>query len=147
VGTAIVAVTRGDPPLPDQYHWEGDKLDHDFAGAHRAEQLRVHASLSLAPEQGRCHAAVKIASAPPERLLITLIHSSQPDQDRVIEFVREPHSTNYTAPCLPLVAGRWHVEMADPASGWTFRQDASIATSGEVIISTATASVVLDGSH
>src|SRR3954464_13379910 len=62
VGTAIVAATRGDPPMPDEYHWEGDKLDHDFAGSRKAEELGVEASLRLEPEQGRCHAVLRMTS-------------------------------------------------------------------------------------
>jgi uncharacterized protein len=147
VGTAILAVTRGDPPLPDQYHWEGDKLDHDFAGAHKAEQLRVRVSLKLAPEAGRCHAVVQIASVPPESLRVTLIHGSQPQQDRVIEFTREPSSTHYKANCSALVAGSWHVEVAEPVAGWTLRQDASLGASGAATLSTAVATDVGHGSR
>src|SRR5690242_19175742 len=85
VGTAVVAFSRGDPPLPDQYHWEGDKLDHDFSQSKRASQLHVNASLDLQAGEGVCHLKLKLDGAnAPSSVDLALIHVSNPALDRNI---------------------------------------------------------------
>src|SRR5947208_2738049 len=63
VGTAVVAVSRGDAPLPDQYHWEGVKLDHDFAQSQRASELQFKANINLQPQKGTCYLALSLGGA------------------------------------------------------------------------------------
>lgn len=123
VGTAIVAVTSGDPPLPDEYHWEGDKLDHDFAESRRAADLKVNASLNLQPQAGACHLSLRIDGTPPAALDVALIHVSQPALDRHIRFTQTAVPSLYSAPCSRLPSTGWHVELSDIAGSWRFRTD------------------------
>ncbi|HUI62006.1 MAG TPA: FixH family protein [Steroidobacteraceae bacterium] len=123
VGTAVVAVTRGDPVLPDRYHWEGEKLDHDFALSQRAAQLHVGADLRLQPVEGLCRADLRIDGESPEALQVTLIHGSRASLDRQLHFLREGDSSSYTAQCQELPAGTWHVELSDAGNTWAFRDD------------------------
>jgi hypothetical protein len=128
VGTAVVAFSRGDPPLPDQYHWEGDRLDHDFAQSRRAAQLHVDASLDLQAGDGVCHLTLRLDGAGlPPSVDLALIHVTNPALDRNIRFVRTSDASSYSAPCTPLPPSRWHIELSDAARSWSFRT----ATTGE----------------
>jgi len=123
VGTAFIATTSGDPPLPGQYHWEGDKLDHDFADAHRAAALGLEATLDLQPSQGLCHLSLQLASAMPGEVLLDVIHVSRPELDHQMRFTRNGSSGHYTAACTALPSGQWHLELKSPAGDWSYRQD------------------------
>jgi len=122
VGTAVVAVTRGDPPLPGQYHWEGDKLDHDFAQSRRAEDLHLRATVSLQPQQGVCRLALSLdATSLPPAVDLALIHGANPALDRTIRFSQVSNTSSYSALCTALPDARWHVELSDPQGSWSFR--------------------------
>jgi hypothetical protein len=129
VGTAFVALSQGDPPLPGQYHWEGDKLDHDFAQSQRAAELHLNATLDLRPDRtGVCHLTLRLdGKSTPASLNLSLIHVSNPALDRSIRFVRTSDPSSYSAPCAPLAAARWHIELSNPERTWSFRS----ATSGQ----------------
>ncbi len=124
VGTAIIALSSGDPPLPDQYHWEGDKLDHDFAESRRAAELNVHAVLDLRPDNGVCHLTLTLDGTPPAAVDVTLIHVSRPALDRHLRFLRTAEVSRYSAACTALPSTGWHVELSDLANTWRFRTDA-----------------------
>jgi hypothetical protein len=141
VGTAVLAVSRGDPPLPDQYHWEGDKLDHDFAQSRRAAQLNVHATLDLQPQHGVCHLALTLDGTPPSAVDVALIHVSKPALDRHLRFLATAVASVYSAPCAPLAPARWHVELSDPINSWSFRS----AAAGQLKSVTLSANSPADG--
>jgi hypothetical protein len=121
VGTAMLAVFRGDPPLPDQYHWEGDKLDHDFAQSMRAAALNVNATVDLQPRTGVCHLTLRLDGNPPSAVDVALIHVSRPALDRHVRFLPTGVGSLYSAQCAPLPPGRWRVELRDPGNSWSFR--------------------------
>lgn len=123
VGTAMIAMTRGDPPLPGQYHWEGDRLDHDFADAHRAAALALEATLDLIPAQGTCQLSMQLHSALPDAVLLDAVHASRPELDRQMRFTRNGFSDTYTAPCSALPPGNWHLELRSTDGDWSYRQD------------------------
>ncbi len=136
VGTAIVAVSRGDAPLPDQYHWEGDKLDHDFAQSQRAEELHLSATIELQPTSvaGVCHMTLALdgGSLPPV-IDLALIHAARATLDRSIRFSRVANTSSYSAPCTALTDGKWHVELSDAQRSWSFRAGAVLAGSSRTI--------------
>ena len=127
VGTAVVAVSRGDVPFPDQYHWEGDKLDHDFAQSQRAADLHLKATIELQPERAAtgsavCHLTLALdGNNLPPVVDLALIHAARSNLDRTIRFSRVSNTSSYVAPCAPLPDGRWHVELSDPQHTWSFR--------------------------
>jgi hypothetical protein len=122
VGTAVIALSRGDPPLPDQYHWEGDKLDHDFAQSRRASELHLNASVNLQAERGVCRLTLGLDGADlPPTVELALIHGANPSLDRYLRFSRTANMSSYSAPCTPLPDARWHVELRDPQHSWSFR--------------------------
>lgn len=142
VSTAMLAVFRGDPPLPDQYHWEGDKLDHDFALSMRAAALNVNATVDLQPHNGVCHLTLRLDGTPPSAVEVALIHVSRPALDRHIRFLPSAVASLYSAQCTPLPSGRWHVELHDPGNSWSFRG----AMSGELKTITLSSSSPADDS-
>jgi len=122
-GTAVIAMRDGDPTLPDEYHWEGDKLDHDFARSEEAAKLDLRLHLHLQPVAGACHATLQLAAPPPSEFTVTLIHGVRPELDRSIRFARSAGS-EYVAPCSSGIASaQWHVEVADRKNLWTYRDD------------------------
>jgi len=123
VGTAVLAFSRGDPPLPDQYHWEGDNLDHDFEGSQRATALGLEARLELQPMAGVCHLSLRLKTALPFALDVNLVHGSRPELDRQMRFLRTADPSSYVAPCPAVAPGQWHIELKDPDGGWSFRQE------------------------
>jgi len=138
-GTAVIAVRDGDPTLPDEYHWEGDKLDHDFARSEQAARLGLHLRLQLQPIAGTCHATLQLASTQPSEFTVALIHGARPALDRNIRFARAA-ATDYVAPCTARTASaQWHVEVADGAHSWSFRDDVTGDLSDVVLSATAKA--------
>lgn len=125
VGTAVLAFTRGDPVLPDEYHWEGQTLDHDFALSERAVQLKVSAALHLEPVAGVCHLTLRLDGSLPPAVDVSLTHVSQPALDRRIRFTRTAQTSSYSARCSTLPAAQWHVELRDVGRSWSFRDEAA----------------------
>ena len=122
VGTTVVAFTRGDPTLPDDYHWEGMQLDRDFADSRRAEQLEVRADL-VASLDGTCRVTLRLAGAAPRALQLKLVHATRPDLDREVDLAAG--ASGYEGYCGQVPAGHWHIELSDAAGAWRIRQDVS----------------------
>jgi len=125
VGTAVIAVTRGDPVLPGEYHWEGQTLDRDFALSQRAVELKVRAVLHLQPAQGECHASLRLNGPMPAAIEVRLTHVSQPMLDRRVQLRRIAETSDFSAPCTPSPSGQWHVELSDAGRSWSFREEAA----------------------
>ena len=121
--TAVVAFTRGDPTLPDEYHWEGLSLDRDFADAQRAADLNVQATLLLSPSDGSCRITLLLRGPSPSALLLNLVHGTQPELDRRVRLT--PMGSSYSGHCGAVPSGHWHLELADDAGRWSVRQDVS----------------------
>ena len=124
VGAAIVAFTRGDATLPAEYHWEGMQLDRDFAGARRAADLDVRASLQLS--HGVCRLTLQLNAPPPEALQLRLIHATRPELDQHIPMSRVGQV--YEGKCASTADGHWHVEIAGDT--WSVRRDWSGSLDG-----------------
>jgi hypothetical protein len=120
-GAAAVAMLRGDATFPDQYHWEGRKLDDDFARSQRATDLHVTASLHVPAATGLCRVTLHVDGVPPGVLALTFVHGSNPKLDRYVELAL--HGDAYEAGCKPLPAGHWHIEIGDAAGTWGLRQE------------------------
>ncbi len=122
-GTAVVAFTRGDPTLPDEYHWEGMSLDRDFADARRAAHLNVRATLQVLPSTGTCRLALQLDAQSPTVLTLNLIHATHPKLDRQIRLSRTGGA--YEGHCGVLPSGHWHLELSDTTGAWSVREDVS----------------------
>jgi hypothetical protein len=123
LSVAVVAFTRGDPTLPDEYHWEGMSLDRDFADARQAVALDVSARLRLEPQTGTCRVMLEIQGRPPSALQLRLVHGAHPDLDRQVRL--EPDGAVYAGHCGEVPMGQWHLELSDMAHSWSIREDVS----------------------
>lgn len=121
LSAAVVAFTRGDPTLPDEYHWEGMSLDRDFADSRRATELNVRATLQLPAHDGVCRIALRLSGERPEALLLKLVHATRPELDRQVRLT--PAASYYEGVCGPVPPGHWHLELAGASGNWSVRQD------------------------
>ena len=126
VGATVVAFTRGDTTLPDEYHWEGMQLDRDFADAQRASDLEVRATLQSAG--GVCRVTLQLDAPLPETLQLNLVHATRPDLDQQVRLSRVGQV--YEGQCGPAPEGHWHVELADSGREWLVREDVAGSLDG-----------------
>jgi hypothetical protein len=131
VGTAVVAFTRGDPTLPDEYHWEGLSLDRDFADARRAQDLNVRAMLQVSTSTGMCRVALTLEASSPSVLTLNLVHATHPNLDRQVRLPRNGDA--YEGHCGEVPSGHWHLELSDLSGSWSVRKDVSGVLDGTYI--------------
>jgi len=131
VGVAVIAFTRGDPTLPDEYHWEGVSLDRDFADARRAADLNVRATVEAISTTGTCRVTLELDGPSPSILSLNLIHSTHPGLDRQVRLTRT--GASYEGHCGSVPSGHWHLELSDLAGGWSVRQEVAGSLDGVVV--------------
>lgn len=119
--TVALAVLHGDRELPEQYHWEGFKLERDFVRFQRAVELDVRASLEVGAASRLCHLRLRLTGAPPAALDLALVHATIPALDRRVRLVR--NGDRYEGRCDPAPAGSWRIELADVGQTWQIRQN------------------------
>jgi hypothetical protein len=113
--TLALALGSGDRALPEEYHWEGDRLDRDFARARSAAALGVEVSLEV--RGGQCHATLNRAADAAAALNVLLTHGSNASLDRRLRLARVA-AGDYRAPCAPLEAGKWRVAIDADGAPW-----------------------------
>jgi hypothetical protein len=116
--TLALALGSGDRPLPEEYHWEGDRLDRDFARARSAAALGVEVTLEV--RGGQCHALLNRAADDVTALNVLLTHGSDASLDRRLRLARVA-AGDYRAPCAPLASGKWRVAVDADAASWALR--------------------------
>ena len=120
LSTLAIALHGADRPLPEAYHWEGERLDADFARQRAALQRAVH--ISFDARGGRCHALLSVTGEDPAALDVLLTHGSDADFDRALRLPRVGRG-EYASACAPLAAGKWRVSVDDPAGVWRLRAE------------------------
>jgi hypothetical protein len=123
--TLAIAMHGADRPLPEAYHWEGERLDADFERQRAAVRLGVH--LTFAAANGRCVA--RVVNADPPALDVLLTHGVDAGLDRVLKLPRVA-AGEYAADCTSLPAARWRVSVDAPSGAWSVRDevDGDLAT-------------------
>jgi uncharacterized protein len=116
--TLGVALEDADRALPADYHWEGERLDEDFARARQAAALGIELSLEI--RAGQCRVVPRHLSTPPATLDLLLTHGSVADFDRRVRLARGADG-DYLAVCAPLAPGKWRVALDDESAGWAIR--------------------------
>lgn len=122
LATLAIALRSGDRPLPESYHWEGARLDADFARARTAAALGIEVRFGI--RDGQCQATVTHVPADPAALNVQLVHSDDAGLDRQLRLMRVAPN-EYRAACAPLASGNWRVAFADDAAQWSVRAVAS----------------------
>jgi hypothetical protein len=137
VATVGVAVLYGDRELPEQYHWEGFRLDRDFALAERARELDVRIAFGRIGAGGTCSADLDLRGPASGTLTLRLTHATLPVHDRFVELRRVSASehgalthAHYAAACEALPEGHWRLEISDSQMGWSIRQSVAGTVNG-----------------
>jgi hypothetical protein len=116
-----VTLAHEDPPLPEQYHWEGFQLDRDFSRSERAASLGVQATLRNVAATGECEVELTVAGPAPEQLMLTLAHATRAGLDQNIVFHRTADGRTYVGHCRAIPEGHWRIELTDDAQTWSVR--------------------------
>jgi hypothetical protein len=119
--TLAIALSGADRPLPADYHWEGERLDADFARIRAAAALGIEVALEV--HGGQCRALVRNLPAEPTALNLLLTHGSDAAFDRRVRLLRVAPN-EYRAACAPLESGKWRVAVDDDSARWTLRGSA-----------------------
>jgi len=120
--TLGIALRNADLPLPAEYHWEGERLDHDFAQARFAATHGIEVTFVV--NQAGCSATLRNAPADPEALSMLFANAANADLDRVLRLPRVAPG-EYRAACAALPAGSWRVSIEDAAGQWAIRTQVS----------------------
>jgi hypothetical protein len=123
--TLGAALVHPDNELPEQYHWEGFRLDRDFARAQQATALGVRASFEGLGTAGRCAVRLELQGKAPRSLDLRLTHGTRPSLDQSLVFHRIPSEASqatYAGNCKKAPDGHWRAELNDADNGWSIRQ-------------------------
>jgi hypothetical protein len=116
--TLAIALHGADRPLPEAYHWEGERLDSDFARQRAAATLGIRIVFEAAG--GRCVAHLAASSADPAALDVLLTHGVDAGLDRALKLPRVAPG-EYAADCVAPPAGKWRISIDEPAGAWSVR--------------------------
>lgn len=125
--TLAIALQDADRALPADYHWEGDRLDRDFARARAAAVLGLEVTLDV--QGGQCRALLRNLPTDPAALSLLLTHGSNAGFDRRVRLPRIA-AGDYRVACAPLEAGRWRVALDDDSGDWAIRGSADDRVAG-----------------
>jgi hypothetical protein len=124
--TLGAALVHPDNELPEQYHWEGFRLDRDFARAQRASALGVRASFEGLGTAGRCVVRLELQGTAPRSLSLRLTHGTRSSLDQSLVFERVPDEAGratFIGDCRKTPHGHWRAELNDAENGWSIRQN------------------------
>lgn len=114
--TLAIAMHEADRPLPEAYHWEGERLEADYARQRAAVKRGVRVTLEL--HDGRCIA--HLVNGDPAALDVLLTHASDAGLDRALKLPRVA-AGEYAADCAAPHAGRWRISVDEPSGAWSVR--------------------------
>ncbi|MEO8065023.1 MAG: FixH family protein [Pseudomonadota bacterium] len=120
LATLGIALHSADRPLPPAYHWEGDRLDQDFALARNAAASGAGLHFEAPRAGGYCLATLSHAPADAAFLYLQLTHGSNADLDRTLRLQRV-EAGKYGSECQAIPAGRWRISVEDDARTWSLR--------------------------
>jgi hypothetical protein len=124
--TLGAALVHPDDELPEQYHWEGFRLDRDFARAGRAAALGVRATFEGLGTTGQCGVTLELQGTTPRSLSLRLTHATRPSLDQELVFDRVANHSGgatFTGDCQAMPEGHWRAELSDAENGWSIRQN------------------------
>jgi hypothetical protein len=127
--TLGLAIQKPEYELPEQYNWEGKRLDRDFELARQAQALDVRGTLHVPSVAGTCAIDLELAAERPEALDLFLVHGTRPALDLRTQ-LRHVSGSRYEGPCHGAADGSWRMGLADAANSWSLRLwlDGSLAS-------------------
>ena len=114
--TLAIAMHGADRTLPEAYHWEGERLDADFARQRAAVQHGIRVTFEASG--GRCIALV--LNGDPTVVDVLLTHGNDAGLDRAMKLPRIA-AGEYAADCATPPAGRWRISVDEPSGAWSVR--------------------------
>ena len=117
LASLALAMSRGDPELPKDYHWEGAALERDQERLSLAAQQGIRATIGFDASSGLC--TVTMQGAAPDTLRLSLVHPIDPRADRRVDLT--PTGGGYAVTCAPLPAAHWRLELSDGQGTWLLR--------------------------
>lgn len=131
--TMFIAFRGADGLIADDYYKQGLAINRVLERERRAEELRVHASLSYAQGSGRMRLLLRSAGPLPPALKLRLAHPTRAGMDHVAT-LRQSAPGLYEGLLTDLTgqmpAGRWHVVIE--GSDWRLAGDWNGSTSTEL---------------
>jgi hypothetical protein len=119
--TLAIALKDADRALPAEYHWEGERLDADFARARAAAGLGIEVTLDI--RDGQCLASLRNLPTRPKAINLLLTHGSDASLDRRVRLPLRA-AGEYRVACAPLESGKWRVAVDDDSARWAVRANA-----------------------
>ena len=104
--TTAIAFSGADGLVADDYYKRGLGINRTLAREARAQALAIRGTLAFEPHVVR--ATLASAGPLPERIQLTLAHSTRASQDHVLLLARTA-TGDYAAPLEQLPGGRWDV--------------------------------------
>lgn len=115
----VIAIRSADRELPASYHWEGERLDRDFALMRNAASQGIEVTLAV-EAAGQCSATVKSAPNDPAALNLLFVNANDVGLDQAVRLARVSPGV-YRGGCQALPDGRWRVSLEDDAGQWAIR--------------------------
>ncbi len=116
--TLGLALNGADRALPEDYHWEGERLEQDFGRARAAAAIGVEVRLEF--RDGQCRARLSQLPAEPAALDLLLTHGVDAGLDRRSRLTRHA-AGEFRGACAPLAPGKWRIALEDDAAQWSLR--------------------------
>jgi len=116
--TLGIALEHGDRALPEDYHWEGSRLDADFSRARTAAAMGIEVTLDI--RGGACRARLRNLPGDPAAINLLLTSGSDAGLDRRVRLPRID-AGDYRAACAPLPPGKWRIALDDDSMKWALR--------------------------
>lgn len=117
--TVGIALRQADRELPASYHWEGERLDRDFALMRNAASHGIEVSLTV-EAAGQCSATVRSAPNDPAALNLLFVNANDVGLDQAVRLARVS-AGHYRGGCQALPEGRWRISLEDDAGQWAIR--------------------------
>jgi hypothetical protein len=120
--TSLALVLHGqDSELPEQFHWEGARLESDYLHAAAASALQVRARLSVNSAEHLCRLSFASDGQPPPTLVLTLTHATLSRLDQRVTLQRTADG-GYEGACEVPPAAHWQIELSDAPRSWSVRE-------------------------
>jgi hypothetical protein len=116
IATVWIAATSADGLVVGDYYKAGLAINQTLARDEAARALALSATLEAEAGALSLQLGGRI-QAYPARLILTLAHPTRQGMDQVLT-LQHVGGGRYRAALPAVQAGKWHVQLADPASTW-----------------------------
>ena len=116
LATVWIAATNADGLVVGDYYKAGLAINQTLAREEAARQQGLTASIAQADRALSLQLGGRL-QAYPQQLTLTLAHPTRPGMDQAIA-LQHAGGGLYRAALPAMPAGKWHVQLTDPAAAW-----------------------------